>query len=191
MNNITFVKELFKVLKPKVKNAVYGLTETAIAFHTAPLADKKEMLRSAKKDIEYARKASPMFPDFQALGMYHNLELCKSDVIIFTFTGFRPEFPGIALARGVDGTERIIVNGAFLNLPQAYQEAFLEHEYGHHVLKHLDESKGARMFRHELEADAYSKAQGKDMVGALKAMMEATPLLKYQREMKKRLEALQ
>lgn len=179
---------------PQVRNQIYTLKEMAIAAKNASWSDRVLMVKEIKETIAYAKKVQASFifmREPRVVSEHKGLEVRCSDEFVFAALGVLPSTPAAALVRMFGTTqEYILVNKAFLSLPQEIQLAVLDHEYGHHVYGHLEKSQGERRLSDELEADAYSASCGNDMAGALKALAAYSVFLRNQGEIKLRLEAL-
>lgn len=179
---------------PQVRNQLYALKEMASAAKNASWSDRVLMVKEIKETISYAKQiqgALIFMKEPRIVSEHKGLEVRASDELVFSALGVLPSTPAAALIRLFGSTqEYILVNEAFLSLPQEIQLAVLDHEYGHHVYGHLEKSQGERRLSDELEADAYSASCGNDMAGALKALAAYSVFLRNQGEIKLRLEAL-
>lgn len=100
--------------------------------------------------------------------MVHNAAILK-------FFGLPSIVPGAGAVIGGDGIGRIVVNDAFLSIPEEVQEAILLHEKGHlthkdvvpkfYLLKRLFGHKD--ILQQEFAADLYSLRNGGQMFNAL------------------------
>lgn len=127
------------------------------------------------------------------------VQVIHSDVSVYQFTRLLPRHIGVMMLLLNNGDYAIVVNQGFLNAPKDIQDTFYQHELGHMVLKHHEQTGGQsiwkRMFtkaydRIEFEADQYAQDKGYDMIGALKFLRDTQPEMN-RKELNRRIKHLQ
>lgn len=175
---------------PAVANQVYAVKQIVKAVAKASVADKVLIAKEMKDVFVYSRTASPLNNRPKEMGMHKGLEVKSCNNTVFYSMGTLPHQPAAALVKPPLGDVFILVNDGFYQMSEEHQLAILDHEYGHYIYNHLDQSQGARNFDHELEADAYSASLGNDMIGALGALGANNALARNQEEIALRIKAL-
>lgn len=175
---------------PQLSNQLYALKQTSKAIAKASLADKILLAKDMKAIYKYAKTACPLSNTPELKGTHKGLEVKSCNETVFFSMGVLPHQPAAALVKPLLGDVFILVNDGFYQMSEEHQLAILDHEYGHYVYNHLEQSQGARNFDHELEADAYSASLGNDVIGALKALGANNALIRNQEEIALRIKAL-
>lgn len=196
LNTISTVKSFIQAAKqPEVKawlnDQAYNLKEFGISLISGSMSDAVDKINYTARVIQYCKEYVPtLCPSIETIGEHRGLTIWLSNDITIVKTGALPESPSCLVLKLPEmELPVIVVNKAFTEMPENIQHSWLDHEYGHYALGHLDNFNG-RSLQAELEADAYSVSEGNHMLDALEYVLKHNVMLKHQREFMIRIQAL-
>lgn len=139
-------------------------------------------------------------------GNYKGIQCISNDAVCLKLLQFPSTLPAVALHNNGSGVYSIIHNKHFESLPVKVKEAFMLHEYGHFIHKHLEADNAKKLngqdymkqraegnadiLQQEYEADAYSQENGGEMLKALQYIKDTYPCKRGDKELIKRIEKL-
>ena len=160
---------------------------------------KKAVSDYLRQVIEYAvaKKRLEICPIMHSSVQYKGMDIYINDDAVLVHTMIGKQYPAIIIAEFANGTEGIVINHAYTELPEEIQIAGYEHEIGHSVHKHnknltwFQKARKSDVYmKAEYEADAYAVSQvGKEaVIGLLTTIFKAPGTSKS--ELNKRLNAI-